>query len=104
MNETYPENPQEDLICECGRHLPCRHCEHDTDPLPDVCEALRDRDWCRYALLVSGAPEIDLPGRAHFAMREIAIAAIRRLEFEEQKTHLQAITDYAINAERDIER
>lgn len=22
----YPENPPEDLICECGRHLPCRHC------------------------------------------------------------------------------
>jgi hypothetical protein len=24
---TYPENPPEDLICECGRQLPCRHCE-----------------------------------------------------------------------------
>jgi len=24
---TYPENPPEDLICKCGRHLPCRHCE-----------------------------------------------------------------------------
>ena len=24
---TYPDNQPEDLICKCGRHLPCRHCE-----------------------------------------------------------------------------
>ena len=23
----YPENPPEDLICECGHHLPSRHCD-----------------------------------------------------------------------------
>jgi len=63
-----------------------------------------DRDWCRFALLVSGAPEIEKPGRAHFAMREIAIAAIERLKYEEQETHLQAVTDYAMIAERDIRR
>jgi hypothetical protein len=30
---TYPENPPEDLICECGRHLPCRHCPPEGEGL-----------------------------------------------------------------------
>ena len=28
---TYPENPPEDLICKCGRHLPCRHCDSGSE-------------------------------------------------------------------------
>lgn len=28
---TYPEHPLEDLLCECGRHLPCRHCSPDDE-------------------------------------------------------------------------
>jgi len=42
---TYPENPPEDLICKCGRHLPCRHCEPSGEELgasacsrPSVCD------------------------------------------------------------------
>jgi hypothetical protein len=31
--KTYPDNSPEDLICECGRHLPCRHCEPSGDGL-----------------------------------------------------------------------
>jgi hypothetical protein len=72
-----------------------------TETLPDIAEAFLARDWLRFALLVSGAPEIELPGKAHWAMREIAIAAIQRLKYEGQQNHLEAITDYAITAERD---
>ena len=78
-------------------------CSQDTtETLPDIAQAFMDRDWCRFALLVSGAPEIEKPGKAYWAMREIAIAAIERLKYEEQKNHLECVTDYAINAERDL--
>ena len=77
-------------------------CSQDTtETLPDIAQAFMDRDWLQFALMVSGAPEIEKPGKAHWAMREIAIAAIERLKYEEQQNHLEAVTDFAINAERD---
>jgi hypothetical protein len=94
-NEQATVSGLDDPICSglCSRD--------ETETLPDIAQAFMDRDWCRFALLVSGAPEIEKPGKAHWAMREIAIAAIERLKYEEQQNHLEAVTDYAINAERD---
>jgi hypothetical protein len=93
-NEQATVSGLDDPICSglCSRD--------ETETLPDIAQAFMDRDWCRFALLVSGAPEIEKPGKAHWAMREIAIAAIERLKYEEQQNHLEAVTDYAINAER----
>lgn len=41
MNSIYPDNPPEDLICKCGRHLPCRHCEPEEDGLSKIKQIIK---------------------------------------------------------------
>jgi hypothetical protein len=43
---TYPDSPAEDLICKCGRHLPCRHCFRGPGPEPKFPSREAYLEWC----------------------------------------------------------